>query len=202
MLLPSQTTDIPTQDWKDHRKLCVPPGALSVKGILLPAKRPTPEVIGVQLDRRSFAEPGEPEAEDGSDVAYVPKLQLYIGGGTYDQKIIPTANGHEGPVLKHWMRIFLRDNFMNDGSPRNLCVHTLLGPSVKQDYWRGDLLVVKMAAEGEQGYTDGRLMDISLEEDLGPLKRWLEWYGRYEAVYCMFSPRSHDTSVGIKSDPM
>ncbi|VDB92456.1 unnamed protein product [Peniophora sp. CBMAI 1063] len=165
------------KDWNEHRKLCVPPGSLTVKGILLPAKRSAPEVIAVQLARRSFAVPGEPEADDGRDVAYIPKLQLYIGDGSYDQKFISTANGHEGPMLKHCMRIFLRDNFLNDGSPHNKCVANLLGPSVQQNYWRGDLLVVKMAAEGQQGYIDGRFMDVSLEEDLEPLKRWLEWYG-------------------------
>ena len=104
-----------------------------------------------------------------SDTAYLEIIYALVLGFRAHTSSLP---------LKNWMRIFLRDNFMNDGSPRNLCVQNLLGSTAEKAYWRGDLLVVKMAAEGQQGYTDGRLMDVSLEEDIEPLKRWLEWYGR------------------------
>ncbi|KAI0314783.1 hypothetical protein OF83DRAFT_1174440 [Amylostereum chailletii] len=157
-------------DWKAHKKTCVfAPYATQVQGILLSTIDSPPNLVSVKCDVRCF-DPSDP-TEEG---IFRPDFKTYLGDADYGRIVVRNMGGPSDRPLKHWLTVFMRDNFLNDGSPANKSVASLIGGPPPHN-WCGNLLVLKSASAGKD---DGRYQDANLGEDIQTLKSWLRWYCR------------------------
>lgn len=121
----------------------------------------------------------------------VSAFRPYLGAGGHARLVCKNAGGPEAPYVDRWLQVWVRDNFLDDGSAVNQCVrldtftlvsaedicpyrcaHALVGDQLKHD-WRGNLLVLKskLRHSDRPYFVDASLADIET------LKGWMRWYG-------------------------
>ncbi|VDC06105.1 unnamed protein product [Peniophora sp. CBMAI 1063] len=170
-------------DWSAHKLYCSK-NVATVKGILFPTDSSTPRLVTIAANR--FEE--SPSMLAGLYENGVPLLRPYLGAGAHDRLICKNAGGPDAPYVDQWLQVWIRDNFLNDGSPANQCARALVGPQLKHD-WRGNFVVLK----SRQSHSDRpTFVDASLA-DLETLTGWMRWYG--------FGAQAPEHNVYITSTP-
>ncbi|KIJ17052.1 hypothetical protein PAXINDRAFT_179798 [Paxillus involutus ATCC 200175] len=101
-----------SKGWKTHKSTCNPHN--EIKGIYFAAGESSFRLITVPLEYNHIPDP----YSLATDVVKIHILQPLLGDGDHDGLPI-THQGKAGKELKHPFRLFIRDNFLNDGSPPN-----------------------------------------------------------------------------------
>ncbi|KIJ63324.1 hypothetical protein HYDPIDRAFT_53287, partial [Hydnomerulius pinastri MD-312] len=121
--------------WKTHKSTCNPHN--EIKGIYFAAGESAPRIVTVPLE---YAEIPDRWGRRMELVKY-PVLNALLGPGEHDGLPI-TRKGKDGKELKHPFRLFIRDNFLNDGSPPNRIPSNLTKGKAPHK-WAGNLLALK-----------------------------------------------------------
>jgi hypothetical protein len=153
-----------SKGWKTHKSTCNPHN--EIKGIYFAAGESSPRLITVPLEYNHIPDP----YSLATDVVKIPILQPLLGDGDHDGLPI-THQGKAGKELKHPFRLFIRDNFLNDGSPPNHIPANLTKGKAPHK-WAGNLLALKEESRGSSQWKN-----CSMNEDLPNLVKFFEWYG-------------------------
>ena len=87
--------------------------------------------------------------------------------------------GINGPRLPHSLCFMYDDNFLINKSPVNRCVESVTAPGGRAGhYWCGNILALRM----EGPYNFDFYKNVDMQEDLEPLVRYLEEYGKVKPV--------------------
>ncbi|KAB5594448.1 hypothetical protein CTheo_2079 [Ceratobasidium theobromae] len=134
---------------------------MTFKGILLPWNDKRPGLIRLQT-------PGRVDAANNSTDWAIP-LTEYLGENTaFGSREITRNVG--GEPLRYPLRVFFRDNFLQDGSPPNLSVLNITHGGARHA-WAGNIVVLKWAGARRQGYQDMTMGDLHV------IAAWLLNYG-------------------------
>ncbi|KII87087.1 hypothetical protein PLICRDRAFT_42722 [Plicaturopsis crispa FD-325 SS-3] len=155
-------------DWEAHKKQCFPKdGAIFiVKGILLPVDAEEPRIVNVEC-KVSREIP-----DDDETILYHVDFKQFLGDGCHSRQYISTM-GYGGPPLEkgHGISLFIRDNYLNDGSKLNRCIANVTDGSTPHT-WAGPVLALK-----QESYYSGRYIDASMA-DMRAIVMHLKAYGR------------------------
>ncbi|KAG6333521.1 hypothetical protein ID866_5567 [Astraeus odoratus] len=165
IISPSSTVAPSMKDWKEHKRTCTAPTADEVKGIFFEAGKDAPTLITVPL--RTYDESdlfGERTGE-----AQLPFLPPLLGDG-YHITLHITDDGIEGPALSQPYHLFVRYDFLNDGSPPN-DIPKILTNGRAPHGWAGNFVALKERHPCSQKWTD-----CTIEEDLPILVKYFDWY--------------------------
>ncbi|KAF8605896.1 hypothetical protein BDV93DRAFT_554217 [Ceratobasidium sp. AG-I] len=168
------------QDWPRHSQECIPWDAPSSPGImvprsdsrishtdttctamLLPFSAARPQLIRLRI-------PGRIDAATNNTEWAVP-LTEYLGDQcAFSYREITRNVG--GEPLRYPLRVFFRDSFLCDGSPRNQTVLSLTSGNARHT-WAGNMVVLKWAGARRQMYKDMAMGDLHV------IAAWLLSYG-------------------------
>lgn len=84
--------------------------------------------------------------------------------------------GTNGPPLGRNLTLIYDDNFLINGAPTNQCIHNVTRGKTTHP-WAGNVLALRGAEEAAFYSGADHYSDVFVEEDLGPLIRYLEEYG-------------------------
>ncbi|KAI0036472.1 hypothetical protein K488DRAFT_67630 [Vararia minispora EC-137] len=161
-------------DWDAHKALCK--ALLSgptVQAIFLPFDSDMPKVVPVATATEFMPEPGNNRSLTDAFFHGAAGLKIYLGSkGGHERVVINNAGDPSAKRLEHRLQIYMRENFLADGSPTNRCTRALVPEGLKYD-WRGNLVIFKTELTNSDltSYVDASL------EDLEDIKEWLKWYG-------------------------
>lgn len=90
--------------------------------------------------------------------------------GSYNVLTVYNSDGAGGKLLKNPMLIFIRDNYLNDGSKTNLAIKKATDGRLPHE-WRGNVLIVKC----KNKHFD-HVVDITMD-DLPYIVAYMQQYG-------------------------
>ncbi|KAF9228806.1 hypothetical protein BS17DRAFT_772540, partial [Gyrodon lividus] len=155
-------------DWEKNKSSSTSPN--EVKGIYFKAGESLPRLITVPLESSFVSGAFSVEQQE----VKMPVLPPLLGPGSYRERTYDALNisttGRMGPELEHPFKLFVRDNFLNDGSPPNR-IPALLTNGKAPHRWAGNLLVLKETAPMSDKWTNCTV------DDLPTLVKYFEWYG-------------------------
>ncbi|KDQ59689.1 hypothetical protein JAAARDRAFT_175173 [Jaapia argillacea MUCL 33604] len=158
-------------DWPTHKKQCqrIAPKSgdtTTVTGILFPALEDKPRLVQVicKVARvRAMSLVGDGLSEV---LLHKPQMTRFLGDTDWEGLSIT----HCGSTpLKQPIKLFIRDNFMNDKSPFNQSVIKFMGKGTPHP-WAGNLLAMKMVDPYTSTYVDAGL------DDLRAIRDYFSWY--------------------------
>ncbi|KAH7914083.1 hypothetical protein BJ138DRAFT_1144596 [Hygrophoropsis aurantiaca] len=151
-------------DWKSHKNHCHPPSGtiVNVSAILFPANETQPRLVSVKCTV-------EREIDDDDDtVIYHADFEPFLGKTSIGRQLI-TNIGYDGVELEHPISCYIRDNFLNDGSPLNQSIVKLMNGRAPHK-WSGNVLAMKQV-----DLYSGKLLKASMS-DLPTIAEYFKWY--------------------------
>ena len=83
---------------------------------------PIPRLVTIAADKFDAS----PHVLAGLYTDGVPLLRPYLGTGPHDRLICKNAGGPDAPYTSQWLQVWIRDGFLDDGSPVNQYVELLV----------------------------------------------------------------------------
>ncbi|KIJ63322.1 hypothetical protein HYDPIDRAFT_113302 [Hydnomerulius pinastri MD-312] len=162
------SADHQNADWKTHKAICTSPNG--VGGIYFKAGENAPRLITVTLESSFVSDMFSGEEQE----VKMPILPPLLGPGSYKESSYDALNittmGQRGPALDQPFKLFIRDNFLNDGSPPNR-IPALLTNGKAPHSWAGNLLALKETAPMSDKWVNCTM------DDLPTLVKYFQWYG-------------------------
>ncbi|KII89345.1 hypothetical protein PLICRDRAFT_53802 [Plicaturopsis crispa FD-325 SS-3] len=154
-------------DWKAHKQRCGPQDGdtVTVSALLLPVDEDEPRIV--KIDCSVFRE--SPDSD--KNIMYRMSLTPFLGGGFHARNYI-SSMGEDGPRLKngHGISLFIRDNFLYDGSKPNRCVINITNGDAPHN-WAGPAIALK-----QENPFSARYLDMTMD-DLPAIIKHLKEYG-------------------------
>lgn len=167
------------QDWARHSQECIPWESKStdalapridsrishidttITGLLLPCNTGRPSLIPLRIA-------GRVDAADNTTDWAIP-LNDHLGRNTaFSSREITRNVG--GEPLRYPLRVFFRDNFLEDGSSLNRTVNEITHGNARHT-WGGNIVVLKWSGARRQGYQNMSMGDLPV------IAAWFLTYG-------------------------
>ena len=160
------------QDWGSHKEYCLKvkaAGANTLDAILFAVNESKPRLVKIpwKLIRGDKNDPTQYQKLD-TDIWFKKKRKFV-------RPLFIQRWGINGPALGRGLCFMYDDNFLINESPLNRCIVDVTGGRAGHQ-WCGNILALRVG--GSNPYSYDSYKNVDMQEDLGPLVRYFEEYGK------------------------